>query len=66
MADTCGNCKFYIREPLRPGYGECHAGRPTLGYIQRPEGIMNVAGWPPTQDNKWCGEHKAKVNGQAQ
>jgi hypothetical protein len=66
MPDNCGSCKFYIREPLRPSYGECHAKCPTLGYVQGPQGVMNIGGWPPTQEKHWCGEHKAKTNGQAQ
>jgi hypothetical protein len=63
MADSCANCKFYIKEPLRPGYGECHAGRPTLFVIPMPQGTANLGGWPPTQEKLWCGEHKPRING---
>ena len=62
MTESCANCKFFVKEPLRPGYGECHAGRPQLFLIQTPQGPGNVGGWPPTQDKHWCGEHKPKMN----
>jgi hypothetical protein len=66
MTETCANCKFYVKERLRPGYGECHAGRPQLILIPTPQGIQNAGGWAPCKDEHWCGEHKPKINGSSQ
>ena len=66
MTENCASCKFYVKEPLRPGYGECHVGRPTLAIVMSNQGPTSLGGWPPTQEKFWCGEHKPKTNGSSQ
>jgi hypothetical protein len=57
MSESCATCKNYVKEKLRPGYGECHRKGPKLFIVTNPQGIMNVGGWPPCQDSNWCGKY---------
>ena len=66
MIESCANCKFYVKQRLRPGYGECHVHGPAVYLIPSPQGVNVWGGWPPTEDEKWCGEHKPKINGSSQ
>lgn len=63
MTESCENCKFYYKERLRPGFGECRAHCPTLAFLPGQQGMQQLGAWPPTRETNWCGEHKPKSNG---
>ena len=51
----CATCFHHMRDPARPGFGECHKRAPL--YMSD----HGVAAWPLTDECDRCGEHKAIV-----
>jgi hypothetical protein len=59
----CGNCKFFVKEPLQPKQGSCHVKSPTPIPVPAAPGQIQMLGvWPPVMDSLWCGEYQLKVN----
>lgn len=59
---TCGNCRFYVKEPLKKNQGSCHKNCPTVMLIPAPNGMQITGMWPPTQDHMWCAEYQVKLH----
>lgn len=56
----CGTCRFHVREtrdPARPALtGHCHGGPPSVLRYYSNTGLVELAVWPTTQVDEWCGQ----------
>lgn len=58
--ETCGSCKFFVRDAPMQIMGKCHEAPPTLLLLGRAQNGLPVVDtfWPPVPDTEFCGRHQ--------
>lgn len=54
---ACGTCRFFVKNAMSVGTGECRRLPPSV--ISTPRGAGAV--FPSIKSEHWCGEYQAKI-----
>jgi hypothetical protein len=61
MQEKCRDCRFFAKNALAPnGDGQCRYRAPKLIILGTPQGLMEMSGWPPVAQDRWCRKFERK------